>query len=247
MGTRNFLIVLLMIGVAMPASLMAQSESAPEPVIRAPRENFAAALLKDQTHLLSSPFHIRRGDVKWLLPLSAGAAALLATDHKVSAAVKDAEDIRPASRFLSRLGGGAPTMIASGSLYGIGKLTHNDKAADTGLLATEAILHSQLVVQGLKMMFNRERPEKINGNGGFWDGGRSFPSGHAATSFAFATVAAGKYKDKKLVVFGAYGLATAISMSRIGGMNHHPSDVLIGATIGHLIGRYILHRHTSDN
>jgi membrane-associated phospholipid phosphatase len=98
----------------------------------------------------------------------------------------------------------------------------------------------------LKILFNRERPNKVGGTSGFWDGGRSFPSGHAATSFAFATVVAGRYKDKKLAVIGAYGLATAVSMSRIGGLNHHPSDVLIGAAIGHLIGRLILHRHPAD-
>ena len=43
--------------------------------------------------------------------------------------------------------------------------------------------------------------------------------------------------DKPLVVFGSYGLATAISLSRVGGLKHFPSDVLIGATIGELIGR----------
>ena len=72
-------------------------------------------------------------------------------------------------------------------------------------------------------------------------------SGHAATSFAFATVVANKYKNKKLVVIGAYSLATAVSLSRIGGMNHHPSDIAIGAAIGHLIGRFILRQHPGDN
>jgi membrane-associated phospholipid phosphatase len=130
-------------------------------------------------------------------------------------------------------------------MFALGKLTHNERAADTGKLAGEAILHTQLVVQAMKFAFNRERPDKVGGTGGFWNGGRSFPSGHAASSFAFATILAGRYKNK-FAVFGAYGLATAVSMSRIGGMNHHPSDVLIGAAIGHLVGRFILHRHPAE-
>ena len=49
--------------------------------------------------------------------------------------------------------------------------------------------------------------------------------------------------DKPLVVFGSYGLASAISLSRVGGLKHFPSDVLIGATIGELIGRYMYHHY----
>jgi membrane-associated phospholipid phosphatase len=49
------------------------------------------------------------------------------------------------------------------------------------------------------------------------------------------------------VVIGAYSLATAVSLSRIGGMNHYPSDIAIGAAIGHLIGRFILRQHPGDN
>ena len=242
MKTTAFLIVLSLTGAMLPAPAMAQ-EPVPEiqPQTR-PHRNFAKQVLKDEQHLLASPLHIKRSDVKWLLPLGAGAAALLATDSKVAEAARNAEGIRPASRLLSEFGGRAPMAIAVGSFFGLGKLTHNEKAAETGKLAAEAILHTQLITEGMKMMFNRERPDKINGDGGFWDGGRSFPSGHAATSFAFATVVANKYKDHKLAVVGAYGLATAISLSRVGGLNHHPSDVLIGAVVGHLIGRYILHR-----
>jgi membrane-associated phospholipid phosphatase len=217
------------------------------PAITLPEKNFVHDFLSEQRKIWASPLKIKRGDVKWLLPLSAGAVAFLATDKKVADAATEADNLRPASRVLSKFGGGAPLGIASASMFAIGKVTRNERAAETGRLAGEAVLQSQLAVQALKMMFNRERPNRVGGSSGFWDGGKSFPSGHAATSFAFATVVANKYKDKKLVVFGAYGLATAVSMSRIGGLNHHPSDVLIGAAIGHLIGRFILHRHPADN
>ena len=132
---------------------------------------------------------------------------------------------------------------ASASLWTIGKLTNNDRVARTGRLATAAVLQTELLVGGIKLIASRERPDKIGGHGGFRDGGQSFPSGHTATSFAFATVVAHEYRDKPWVSVGAYGLATAIGLSRVGGLRHFPSDVLIGATIGHLIGRYILRHH----
>jgi len=261
-----FLIVFLLLGAASPARLLAQTSvdeatqtpeqlpSPPEelpssteqlPSLTIPRTNFASKFLKEQQELWESPAKIKAKDLKWLLPLGVGAAALLATDMKVSDAARDAEGLRAPSRFLSNWGGGASLGFAGG-MFALGKLSHNKKVADTGLVAGDAVLHSQLVVHGLKMVFNRERPDKVGGHGGFWDGGRSFPSGHAATSFALATVLADRYKNKKLVVFGAYGLATAVSLSRIGGLNHHPSDVLIGAAIGHLIGRFVLNRHPAE-
>jgi len=211
-----------------------------------PHTNLVDRFLKDQGHIWTSPLHIKRGDVKWLLPLGAGAAALLATDQKLSDDVRSNSSLRSPSKFLSNFGGTLPMAAASGALLGIGKLTGNEKAARTGKLATEAVLHSALVVQGLKLAFERERPDKIGGQGSFWGGGQSFPSGHAATTFAFASVVAHQYSNKPLVVIGAYGLATSVSLSRIGGLNHFPSDVLIGAAVGELIGRYVLHRHKDE-
>jgi len=247
-----------LIGVHAPTALIAQDtggESSTvqqsediQPVeqtldISLPHSNYVEKFLAEQRQLWESPSQIKRRDVKWLLPLGAGAAALLATDRKVSdAAARNAETLQPPSRFISNIGNGAALGIASGGMFMLGKLTHNERAADTGKLAGVAILHTQLVIQAMKIAFNRERPDKIGGDGSFWNGGRSFPSGHAASAFAFATIVADRYKNK-FAVFGAYGLATAVSMSRIGGLNHHPSDVLIGAAIGHLIGRFVLHRH----
>jgi len=209
--------------------------------------NLAAQFARDHQAIWTAPFKIKRGDVKWLVPLTAGAAALVATgaDWKVSQNMHDMEGLRGPSRFVSNLGGGGPMMAASGAMLGIGKLTKNDKAAETGTLALQAVLHTELLVGGIKVLVNRERPEKIDGQGGFWGGGRSFPSGHAATTFAFATVVADKYESKWVKVV-AYGLATAVSLSRVGGMKHFPSDVLIGGVIGHLVGKYILKRNRPE-
>jgi hypothetical protein len=266
-----FLIILALICSALPVPLAAQETAriengenvekvepsgpvveqtpiveVPQPV-EVPRTNIAGQFLKNQRKLWAAPAKVKRGDVKWLVPLGVGAVAFLATDQRVADAAREADNLRSASRFLSKFGGGGPLAAGSVGMYGIGKLAKNENLSDTGKVAGTAVLHTQLVVQGLKVIFNRERPNKMDGQGGFWGGGRSFPSGHAATSFAFATVVANKYKNNKLAVVGAYGLATAVSLSRVGGMNHHPSDIAIGAAIGHLIGRFILRQHSENN
>src|SRR5437667_275729 len=70
-----------------------------------PHTNLVDRFLKDQGHIWTSPLHIKRGDVKWLLPLGAGAAALLATDQKLSDDVRSNNSLRSPSKFLSNFGG----------------------------------------------------------------------------------------------------------------------------------------------
>lgn len=61
----------------------------------------------------------------------------------------------------------------------------------------------------------------------------SFPSGHAATSFACAVVLAAAVPRWR-VAFGV--LAAAIAYSRLYTGVHYPLDVLVGAVLGALVG-----------
>ena len=62
----------------------------------------------------------------------------------------------------------------------------------------------------------------------------SFPSGHATTSFSAAYVLSKLKKPAKLFF---YFLAGFISFSRIYIGVHYPSDVLVGAVLGVMIGK----------
>jgi membrane-associated phospholipid phosphatase len=62
----------------------------------------------------------------------------------------------------------------------------------------------------------------------------SFPSGHAASAFAFAT-AFGLERRRARVPLGA--LATAVAASRVYTGVHYPGDVLVGAVIGAAVAR----------
>jgi membrane-associated phospholipid phosphatase len=43
-----------------------------------------------------------------------------------------------------------------------------------------------------------------------------------------------------------YGLATAVSFTRMSGQRHYASDVLIGSAIGYLIGKFVTRHHDSN-
>ncbi len=110
-----------------------------------------------------------------------------------------------------------------------------------------------LVVAALKLATNRERPNEGNGQAGFWPHGTrsyeldgSFPSGHAAESFALARVIASEYPSKPVQIV-AYAFALAISASRVTARQHFPSDVLVGGTFGYLIGGYVVRHHAAGD
>ena len=138
-------------------------------------------------------------------------------------------------------------------VYFLGLATHNEHLAETGRLGAEAVADASLVVEALKLATNRERPNEGNGLGGFWPHGTrsyeidgSFPSGHAAASFALARVVASEYPSKPVQV-AACAFALGISASRVTARQHFPSDVLVGGTFGYLIGGYVVRHHAAEN
>lgn len=230
MRTRFGPALILLFLLSLPASLPAQS-----------LKDLPVDVIKDQPKIWTSPFHMQKSDAKWLIPFAAGTAALIVGDHAISEEAQESPTLLSPSHRVSNLGSGVALTAASLGMYGVGKLAHNSRAAETGILAGEAVIDASIVTGVLKVAFNRERPNKPMGSGSFWGGGRSFPSGHAAATWSFATVVARQYHDKPIVGISAYGVATAVSFARVGGLNHYTSDVLVGATVGTLIGRFVLH------
>jgi membrane-associated phospholipid phosphatase len=130
--------------------------------------------------------------------------------------------------------------IGSAALgYGIGCGKRHSYLRDTGFKALAAMGAAGTVDLALKLAFDRQFPNKPGGAGKFWGGGRSFPSGHSATSFAFAAVVAHRYPKRRWLKLSAYALATGVSLSRYPAKNHYPSDILIGATLGYVTGTYL--------
>jgi membrane-associated phospholipid phosphatase len=208
-----------------------------------PTTNFFKDIARDQKAIWTSPFHIKRSDWKWLGPFLGGTGALIATDKETSSWVARGGSLPGISRDVSWNGGIYVTAGVAGGMYAVGRWTHNDKLAETGRLATEALIDSQIVTQVSKVAFGRLRPNEGDSEGRFFKGGRSFFSGHASASWSVASVIACEYHDHTLAVVAAYGIASAVSISRYTGRKHFLSDVLVGAGVGYGIGRYVCREH----
>lgn len=205
---------------------------------------FLKNIIKDQSAIWTSPFRVSRGDMRWLLPLAGGTAALIATDRKTAGALSLDQTRINASLDVSRFGSAYTTAGTALAFYAVGKLTDNQRAKETGLLAAEALINSGIVVEALKLTTQRPRPFKRDGHGNFFTGGSSFPSGHAAGIWALTTVIADEYgQQHPFIKYGAYSLAAAVSLSRYTARRHFLSDVLIGGAIGYGIGHFTYLRH----
>jgi membrane-associated phospholipid phosphatase len=114
---------------------------------------------------------------------------------------------------------------------------HGRRAALTGLVAIGAA--SLLVNQPMKLIGERHRPDR-DGLGvprqrwvtmPSWT---SFPSGHSVSAAAFAAAVGDLLPALKLPLRGA---ASVVAFSRVYTGVHYLSDVLVGATVGPLLGR----------
>jgi len=196
--------------------------------------------LSDQHAIWTSPLHLRTRDAGWLLPLGGMAAGLFATDRQFSRHLPDSPS--RLQRFNQFSNYGAYGMIAgTGAMYFWGLLRHDEHMREAGFLGGEAVIGGLLTTEALKYSFQRARPQQP-GAGEFWNGGTSFPSEHATAAWALAGMIAHEYPGPLTKIL-AYGLASAISLSRVEAKQHFPSDVLVGSTIGYLIARHVFLAH----
>ncbi len=131
---------------------------------------------------------------------------------------------------------------AGGGLYLWGRFSHDEHKRETGVLAGEAMIDTLGVTTALQYGLGRQRPFENNSRIQFFQGGSAFPSDHSAAAWSAASVIAHEYPGY-LSQFFAYGMATAVSVSRVEGKEHSPSDVFVGAAIGWLIGREVYRAH----
>jgi membrane-associated phospholipid phosphatase len=181
---------------------------------------------------------IRPRNLKWELPIAAATGLLIATsDDHINSHIQSLSFAQAASRG-SNVGLGIE-LGAAGLMYLVGCSGHRSSyVANTGFTALEAMGAASLMNYAVKVGTNRQYAYQPNTQGEFWEGGRSFPSGHAAASFAFASVIAHRYPHNFWLRWGAYGLATGVSLARVGGKKHFVSDILVGGTLGYVTGTY---------
>jgi membrane-associated phospholipid phosphatase len=170
--------------------------------------------------------------------------------------VQENRRMRQMAEFVRTVADPGSVVIGVG-MYGIGRLTHNAKAADLGLHGTEALLFGAQTGNLLKGIIGRARPYRdirrphdYQWFRGFRGGSdyRAFPSGHTIAAFAAGSaVTAETYRWwPKSVWFIApvmYGGAAATGWSRMYNNKHWASDVITGAAIGTFAGLKVVQWH----
>lgn len=123
---------------------------------------------------------------------------------------------------------GQEWLLASGALatYVVGRAAGQPKVVAVGGDLIESQVVAGITTFALKAAIPRARP----------DGGpRSFPSGHAAGTFAAATVLQQHFGLKGAIP--AYSAAVLVSGARLQANSHYATDIIMGAAVGILSGR----------
>ena len=148
--------------------------------------------------------------------------------HRTVQANHPAADV--ALRGLSRAANHSKLWMGAAAVLSVTGGSRGRRAALRGLLGIA--LTSSVVNGPLKLLLRRERPTaSLLGRPSLvvMPGSFSFPSGHSASAFAFATGVVREYPAAGLPVAAVAG---AVAYSRVYNGVHYPSDVLVGAALG---------------
>ena len=209
-------------------------------------------VLHDQRGIWTAPARLRGRKLLWLVPFAAATSLALVYDARAMNALGPSTTRVRASNDFTYLGSAYTLVPAAGLTYLIGKLDHKEGPRETGVLALESLADAGIVVEALKLATNRQRPYVPPGTGKFWPDdtdvysfSSSFPSGHAAASFAFARVIVEETPGHPWLHVALYGLATGVAIARVTGENHFPSDALVGSVVGYSVGGFVYHHHSA--
>lgn len=209
-------------------------------------KNFLKHLIVDQKEIWTSPYRLQAKDAKWLVPMGGIATGLFVTDPDSSFGMASYH----ASAYNTASNAGlAAAAGLSGWAYVWGRLTKNERLRETGILATEAMIDVLAPQYAIQYSTGRLTPAQSLYQNAFFRGGTSFPSNHAALTWAFASVVAREYPNP-FAEIATYGLATGVSLARVGASKHFLSDVFVGGLIGYQVGRHIYdarHNRNLDN
>jgi membrane-associated phospholipid phosphatase len=176
----------------------------------------------------------RRNSLYWLGGGAALALAVHPEDQKINAhLVSSSSDKLWVPGHI--IGNTYLILGAAGATYIFGRTTDSPRTQHMGMDLIEASLLSEGLVEGMKVIARRDRPVQING--GTQSKTYSFPSGHAAITFAAATVFQQHMGYKAAIP--TYLVASYVAMSRLHDNRHYASDVIFGAATGIVVGRSV--------
>jgi len=197
-----------------------------------PTRNFPSALVHN---LWDDVKHLpRQNSVYWLAGGGAAALAIHPLDDNINRHFAGSGAADAFWKPGQVIGNTGVLLGAGAASYVIGRARKSDRVQHLGMDTIEAELLSAGIVYGLKEAVRRERPDAAEANPA---SGFSFPSGHAASTFAAATVLQQHLGYKAGIP--TYLVASYVAMSRLHENVHNASDVVFGATVGIIVGRSV--------
>ena len=137
-----------------------------------------------------------------------------------------AENFFKPGEILGELG----TLLGTATaIYAVGRIKDEPKVSHLGMDLIRSLAISEGLTQTLKYTTRRERPDHSSRN--------SFPSGHAADMFAFATALERHLGWRGAVP--AYAFSTYVALSRLPANRHWFSNAVFGTAVGVIAGRTV--------
>jgi len=202
-------------------------------------------LKADGIYLLTFPKRRTRRGVATASAVLGGIAVLILLDDEIRNEMQETRN-DTLDRWESRIepfGKAETTTLAAGLVYATGALSGKETVEETGKTLLAALLFTEVLKSAGKGLTGRAPPGPDSRAGDFFDGGTSFPSGHTARAFAFATVLAERHG--RTAAWVAYPIATLVGLFRIESDSHWASDVLAGAALGWAVGKTVTRRRAS--
>ena len=132
---------------------------------------------------------------------------------------------------------GAYTLVGTtAAIYIYGRATDEKRVSHLGMDLIRALVLDEILTQTIKHAVHRTRPDASDN--------LSFPSGHASSTFAFATALERHLRWRYAVP--AYIFSSYVATSRLHENRHYLSDVIFGASVGIIAGRTVT-RHGRTN
>ena len=164
------------------------------------------------------------------------AAAVHPADQSFNARLRSHYDTVNTAFAPGKYLGNTPEQVAlSLGTYTYGRMFDAPKVSHLGMDLLQAQILTEILVEPIKFVTHRMRPDNSNH--------QSFPSGHAAVTFAAATVIERHLGWRKAVL--GYAIASYVAASRLHDNRHYLSDVVFGAAVGSIAGRTVVH-HQAD-
>ena len=171
-----------------------------------------------------------RMNLYWALGGGALALGVHPVDTQVNARLINHYDTVNTIFAPAKYYGDTPEQMAlSIGTYAVGRIFDKPRVAHLGMDLLRAQAITEMLVEPIKFAANRARPDGSNH--------QSFPSGHAAITFAAAAVIERHLGFKASLA--AYAIAAYVSASRLHDNRHYLSDVVFGAVVGQIAGRTV--------